>query len=148
MVWTLSYITSADPNLQARLRSTIKRLYPRTHPFSSTDLQLQIQCYIKISFILLHNTSFSLQFLMSTITMVLLTLMTVMLDPPQKFPDLFPVLVCFVSCLKFLFFLVYFNIIIMWDSKSGRNQKKTDQLYLQTNVKMLTVLKSFVKFLL
>nr|KAF6377140.1 ALG6 alpha-1,3-glucosyltransferase [Myotis myotis] len=65
-------------------------------------------------------------FLMSAITMVLLTLMTVTLDPPQKFPDLFPVLVCFVSCLKFLFFLVYFNIIIMWDSKSGRNQKKTD----------------------
>lgn len=97
---------------------------------------------------LLHNMSFSLQFLMSVISMVLLTLMTVMLDPPQKFPDLFPVLVCFVSCLKFLFFLVYFNIIIMWDSKSGRNQKKTDQLYLQTNVKMLTVLKSFVKFLL
>ncbi|CAK6441214.1 unnamed protein product [Pipistrellus nathusii] len=65
-------------------------------------------------------------FLMSVITMVLLTLMTVTLDPPQKFPDLFSVLVCFVSCLKFLFFLVYFNIIIMWDSKSRRNQKKTD----------------------
>ncbi|KAK1339936.1 hypothetical protein QTO34_018500 [Cnephaeus nilssonii] len=65
-------------------------------------------------------------FLMSVITMVLLTLMTVTLDPPQKFPDLFSVLVCFVSCLKFLFFLIYFNIIIMWDSKSRRNQKKTD----------------------
>ncbi|XP_054430147.1 dolichyl pyrophosphate Man9GlcNAc2 alpha-1,3-glucosyltransferase isoform X2 [Pteronotus mesoamericanus] len=65
-------------------------------------------------------------FLMSVITMVLLTLMTVTLDPPQKYPDLFSVLVCFVSCLKFLFFLVYFNIIIMWDSKSGRNQKKVN----------------------
>uniref|UniRef100_F7GD35 Alpha-1,3-glucosyltransferase n=1 Tax=Macaca mulatta TaxID=9544 RepID=F7GD35_MACMU len=63
-------------------------------------------------------------FLISVITMVLLTLMTVTLDPPQKLPDLFSVLVCFVSCLNFLFFLVYFNIIIMWDSKSGRNQKK------------------------
>ncbi|KAI5243591.1 Dolichyl Pyrophosphate Man9Glcnac2 Alpha-1,3-Glucosyltransferase [Manis pentadactyla] len=63
-------------------------------------------------------------FLISIITMILLTLITVTLDPPQKLPDLFSVLVCFVSCLNFLFFLVYFNIIIMWDSKSGRNQKK------------------------
>ncbi|XP_032152656.1 dolichyl pyrophosphate Man9GlcNAc2 alpha-1,3-glucosyltransferase isoform X3 [Sapajus apella] len=63
-------------------------------------------------------------FLISVITMVLLTLMTVTLDPPQKLPDLFSVLVCFVSCLNFLFFLVYFNIIIMWDSQNGRNQKK------------------------
>ncbi|KAM8787825.1 dolichyl pyrophosphate Man9GlcNAc2 alpha-1,3-glucosyltransferase [Rhynchonycteris naso] len=63
-------------------------------------------------------------FRMSIITIVLLTLVTVTQDPPQKFPDLFSVLVCFVSCLKFLFFLVYFNIIIMWDSKSGRSQKK------------------------
>ncbi|XP_054092344.1 dolichyl pyrophosphate Man9GlcNAc2 alpha-1,3-glucosyltransferase isoform X4 [Callithrix jacchus] len=63
-------------------------------------------------------------FLISVITMVLLTLMTVTLNPPQKLPDLFSVLVCFVSCLNFLFFLVYFNIIIMWDSKNRRNQKK------------------------
>ncbi|MBZ3869954.1 Dolichyl pyrophosphate Man9GlcNAc2 alpha-1,3-glucosyltransferase [Sciurus carolinensis] len=63
-------------------------------------------------------------FLTSVIFMVLLTLMTVTLDPPQKLPDLFSVLVCFVSCLNFLFFLAYFNIIIMWDSKSGRNRKK------------------------
>lgn len=63
-------------------------------------------------------------FLISVITMAILTLMTVTLAPPQKLPDLFPVLVCFVSCLNFLFFLVYFNIIIMWDSRSGRSQKK------------------------
>ncbi|KAG8514225.1 Dolichyl pyrophosphate Man9GlcNAc2 alpha-1,3-glucosyltransferase [Galemys pyrenaicus] len=63
-------------------------------------------------------------FLISIITMVLLTLMTVTVDPPQKLPDLFSVLVCFVSCLNFMFFLLYFNIVIMWDSKSRRNQKK------------------------
>uniref|UniRef100_A0A8P0SMV0 Alpha-1,3-glucosyltransferase n=1 Tax=Canis lupus familiaris TaxID=9615 RepID=A0A8P0SMV0_CANLF len=63
-------------------------------------------------------------FLISVITMVLLTLITVTLEPPQKLPDLFSVLICFVSCLNFLFFLVYFNIIIMWDFKNGRNQKK------------------------
>lgn len=63
-------------------------------------------------------------FFISVISMVLLTLMTVTLDPPENLPDLFAVLVCFVSCLNFLFFLVYFNVIIMWDSKCGRNQKK------------------------
>ncbi|KAM5265684.1 dolichyl pyrophosphate Man9GlcNAc2 alpha-1,3-glucosyltransferase isoform 1-T1 [Hipposideros larvatus] len=65
-------------------------------------------------------------FFISIIIMVLLTLAMVTLDPPQKLPDLFSVLVCFVSCLSFLFFLVYFNIIIMWDSKSGRSQKKVN----------------------
>ncbi|XP_007957324.1 dolichyl pyrophosphate Man9GlcNAc2 alpha-1,3-glucosyltransferase [Orycteropus afer afer] len=63
-------------------------------------------------------------FLFSVIVMVLLTLITVTLDPPQKLPDLFSVLICFISCLHFLFFLVYFNIIIMWDLRNGRNQKK------------------------
>ncbi|XP_023574100.1 dolichyl pyrophosphate Man9GlcNAc2 alpha-1,3-glucosyltransferase isoform X1 [Octodon degus] len=65
-------------------------------------------------------------FLASVTVMVLLTLMTVTLDPPRKLPDLFSVLVCFVSCLNFLFFLVYFNIIIIWDSKNGRTQKKVN----------------------
>lgn len=65
-------------------------------------------------------------FFISVITMVLLTLMTVTLDPPENLPDLFAVLVCFVSCLHFLFFLMYFNIIIIWDSKYGRNQKKVN----------------------
>ncbi|XP_012662643.1 dolichyl pyrophosphate Man9GlcNAc2 alpha-1,3-glucosyltransferase [Otolemur garnettii] len=65
-------------------------------------------------------------FFFSVTTMVLLTLVTVTLEPPEKLPDLFSVLVCFVSCLNFLFFLVYFNIIIMWDCRSGRNQKKVN----------------------
>nr|BAE34254.1 unnamed protein product [Mus musculus] len=65
-------------------------------------------------------------FLSSVITMVLLTILSVTLDPPQKLPDLFPVLICFVSCVNFVFFLVYFNIVIMWDSKNGRNRKKIE----------------------
>nr|XP_045007088.1 dolichyl pyrophosphate Man9GlcNAc2 alpha-1,3-glucosyltransferase isoform X2 [Jaculus jaculus] len=46
-------------------------------------------------------------YLSSVVSMVLLTLMTVTLDPPKKLPDLFPVLVCFVSCMNFLFFWMY-----------------------------------------
>ncbi|KAM4872512.1 dolichyl pyrophosphate Man9GlcNAc2 alpha-1,3-glucosyltransferase [Thomomys bottae] len=63
-------------------------------------------------------------FLTSVIAMLILTLVTVTVDPPQKLPDLFSVLVCFISCMNFLFFLVYFNIIILWDFKHGRSQKK------------------------
>ncbi|XP_006879908.1 PREDICTED: dolichyl pyrophosphate Man9GlcNAc2 alpha-1,3-glucosyltransferase [Elephantulus edwardii] len=65
-------------------------------------------------------------FVISAVVMVLLTLMSATLDPPQKLPDLFSVLVCFASCLHFLFFLVYFNIIIIWDSRNGRTQKKSN----------------------
>nr|XP_042127386.1 dolichyl pyrophosphate Man9GlcNAc2 alpha-1,3-glucosyltransferase isoform X2 [Peromyscus maniculatus bairdii] len=63
-------------------------------------------------------------FLSSVVTMVLLTILSVTVNPPQKLPDLFSVLVCFVSCVNFIFFLVYFNIVIMWDSRNGRNRKK------------------------
>ncbi|XP_049630389.1 dolichyl pyrophosphate Man9GlcNAc2 alpha-1,3-glucosyltransferase [Suncus etruscus] len=63
-------------------------------------------------------------FSISIVTMVLLTVMAVTLAPPANLPDLFAVLVCFVSCLHFLFFLAYFNIIIIWDFKHGRHQKK------------------------
>ncbi|CAO2588223.1 Dolichyl pyrophosphate Man9GlcNAc2 alpha-1,3-glucosyltransferase [Lemmus lemmus] len=63
-------------------------------------------------------------FFSSVTTMALLTVLSVTLHPPQKLPDLFSVLVCFVSCINFMFFLVYFNIVIMWDSKNGRTRKK------------------------
>ncbi|XP_041509141.1 dolichyl pyrophosphate Man9GlcNAc2 alpha-1,3-glucosyltransferase isoform X1 [Microtus oregoni] len=63
-------------------------------------------------------------FFSSVTTMALLTVLSVTLHPPQKLPDLFPVLVCFVSCINFMFFLVYFNIVILWDSNNGRTRKK------------------------
>ncbi|XP_076976861.1 dolichyl pyrophosphate Man9GlcNAc2 alpha-1,3-glucosyltransferase isoform X3 [Tamandua tetradactyla] len=84
----------------------------------SVSVRKYLPCFTFLPRIIQHL------FFISMVTMVLLTLMTVTLDPPQKLPDLFSVLVCFVSCLNFLFFLVYFNIIIMWDSRNGKNQKK------------------------
>ncbi|XP_036612794.1 dolichyl pyrophosphate Man9GlcNAc2 alpha-1,3-glucosyltransferase [Trichosurus vulpecula] len=63
-------------------------------------------------------------FLVSMMTMSLLTLLSITVEPPHKLPDLFPVLVCLVSCLHFLLFLIYFNIIILWDHRNGRSQKK------------------------
>ncbi|XP_003208949.1 dolichyl pyrophosphate Man9GlcNAc2 alpha-1,3-glucosyltransferase [Meleagris gallopavo] len=63
-------------------------------------------------------------FLLSVTLMGILSVMSAAMHPPQRFPDLFPVSVSSISCLHFLFFLVYFNVIILWDSKNSRNQKK------------------------
>ncbi|NXN30856.1 ALG6 glucosyltransferase, partial [Nycticryphes semicollaris] len=64
-------------------------------------------------------------FLLSVTLMGLLSLASAALSPPQRLPDLFPVAVSLVSCLHFLLFWVYFNIVILWDSKNSRSQKKT-----------------------
>uniref|UniRef100_G3U9B7 Alpha-1,3-glucosyltransferase n=1 Tax=Loxodonta africana TaxID=9785 RepID=G3U9B7_LOXAF len=84
----------------------------------SVSVRKYLPCFTFLPRIIQHL------FLISVVAIVLLTLMTVTLDPPGELPDLFSVLVCFVSCLHFLFFLVYFNIVIMWDRRNGRNQKK------------------------
>ncbi|XP_061489274.1 dolichyl pyrophosphate Man9GlcNAc2 alpha-1,3-glucosyltransferase [Rhineura floridana] len=65
-------------------------------------------------------------FLVSITLMGILTLMSAMLDPPQRLPDLFPLAVSAVSCLHFLFFLLYFNVIAIWESRDSQNQKKTN----------------------
>ncbi|KAB1268334.1 Dolichyl pyrophosphate Man9GlcNAc2 alpha-1; 3-glucosyltransferase, partial [Camelus dromedarius] len=128
----LPFFTEREQTLQV-----LRRLFPVDRGlfeacFKASPSLLSVSC--ALSFFLfsfqVHEKSILLvslflwKFLFSVITMVLLTLMTVTLDPPQRLPDLFSVLVCFVSCLNFLFFWVYFNIIIMWDSKNGRNPKK------------------------
>ncbi|NXF99982.1 ALG6 glucosyltransferase, partial [Sakesphorus luctuosus] len=63
-------------------------------------------------------------FLLSLSLMGVLSLLSTAVPPPQSLPDLFPVSVSIVSCLHFLLFLVYFNIVILWDSKNSKSQKK------------------------
>ncbi|NXW57000.1 ALG6 glucosyltransferase, partial [Eurystomus gularis] len=63
-------------------------------------------------------------FLLSVTLMGVLSLLSAAAQPPQRFPDLFPVAVSLISCLHFLLFLVYFNVVILWDSKNSRSQKK------------------------
>ncbi|KFP49574.1 Dolichyl pyrophosphate Man9GlcNAc2 alpha-1,3-glucosyltransferase [Cathartes aura] len=63
-------------------------------------------------------------FLLSVTLMGVLSLMSAAVHPPQRLPDLFPVSVSVISCLHFLLFLVYFNVVILWDSKNSRSQKK------------------------
>ncbi|XP_030311066.1 dolichyl pyrophosphate Man9GlcNAc2 alpha-1,3-glucosyltransferase isoform X2 [Calypte anna] len=63
-------------------------------------------------------------FLLSITLMGILSLLSAAVPPPQRFPDLFPVSVSIISCLHFLLFLVYFNVVMLWDSKNSRSQKK------------------------
>ncbi|XP_055581112.1 dolichyl pyrophosphate Man9GlcNAc2 alpha-1,3-glucosyltransferase isoform X1 [Falco cherrug] len=63
-------------------------------------------------------------FLLSVTLMGVLSAMSAAVPPPHRLPDLFPVSVSVISCLHFLLFLVYFNIVILWDSKNSRSQKK------------------------
>ncbi|NXS72784.1 ALG6 glucosyltransferase, partial [Pandion haliaetus] len=63
-------------------------------------------------------------FLLSVTLMGVLSLMSAAVHPPQRLPDLFPVSVSVISCLHFLLFLVYFNVVILWDAKNSRSQKK------------------------
>ncbi|NXC66993.1 ALG6 glucosyltransferase, partial [Anhinga anhinga] len=63
-------------------------------------------------------------FLLSVTLMGVLSVLSAAARPPQGLPDLFPVSVSIISCLHFLLFLVYFNVVILWDSKNSRAQKK------------------------
>ncbi|NXY70552.1 ALG6 glucosyltransferase, partial [Glareola pratincola] len=63
-------------------------------------------------------------FLLSVTLMGVLSLASAAVPPPQRLPDLFPLSVSVISCLHFLLFLVYFNVVILWDSKNSRTQKK------------------------
>ncbi|NXO38727.1 ALG6 glucosyltransferase, partial [Locustella ochotensis] len=62
-------------------------------------------------------------FLLSLALLAMLSVLSAALPPPQRLPDLFPVVVAVVSCLHFLLFLVYFNLVLLWDSRN-RGQKK------------------------
>ncbi|NWR45998.1 ALG6 glucosyltransferase, partial [Regulus satrapa] len=62
-------------------------------------------------------------FFLSLALMAALSVLGAALPPPQRLPDLFPVAVAGLSCLHFLLFLGYFNVVILWDSKN-RGQKK------------------------
>ncbi|NXL17247.1 ALG6 glucosyltransferase, partial [Setophaga kirtlandii] len=62
-------------------------------------------------------------FLLSLALMAVLSVLSAAVPPPRRLPDLFPLAVAVVSCLHFLLFLLYFNVVILWDSKN-RGQKK------------------------
>ncbi|GCC35929.1 dolichyl pyrophosphate Man9GlcNAc2 alpha-1,3-glucosyltransferase isoform X1 [Chiloscyllium punctatum] len=65
-----------------------------------------------------------LAFLLSVIAMVVLSLISATQDPPPQLPDLFPVLVSLFSCIHFLIFLLYFNILHLSEPIYKKPQQK------------------------
>ncbi|XP_044010013.1 probable dolichyl pyrophosphate Man9GlcNAc2 alpha-1,3-glucosyltransferase [Aphidius gifuensis] len=62
------------------------------------------------------NTLFNVKFISiicnfhaSILTMIILTISSVTLKPPKKYPDLFPLLISVYSCIHFCLFFLYFN---------------------------------------
>uniref|UniRef100_UPI00398EDDEA dolichyl pyrophosphate Man9GlcNAc2 alpha-1,3-glucosyltransferase isoform X1 n=2 Tax=Pristiophorus japonicus TaxID=55135 RepID=UPI00398EDDEA len=65
-----------------------------------------------------------LAFLLSVITMATLSLISATLVPPSQLPDLFPVLVSLFSCIHFLIFVTYFNILHLSEPLYKKHQRK------------------------
>ncbi|KAG9473145.1 hypothetical protein GDO78_014005 [Eleutherodactylus coqui] len=72
----------------------------------------------------LRETLVKLLFYSSMLVMAALTVASCSFAPSPALPDLFPVLISAVSCIHFLMFLLYFNILHLWESVDGRNKKK------------------------
>lgn len=58
--------------------------------------------------------------------MAALSVASVVLEPPASLPDLFPVLVSAVSYVTFLGFLLYFNLVQLYEPPNRKGQKKTN----------------------
>uniref|UniRef100_A0A3B1IYZ7 Alpha-1,3-glucosyltransferase n=1 Tax=Astyanax mexicanus TaxID=7994 RepID=A0A3B1IYZ7_ASTMX len=67
-----------------------------------------------------------LQFTVSLVAMAGLSFTSVVLEPPARLPDLFPVLVSVFSFLHFLAMLLYFNLVQLTEPSSKKSQKKTN----------------------
>ncbi|XP_038650430.1 dolichyl pyrophosphate Man9GlcNAc2 alpha-1,3-glucosyltransferase isoform X4 [Scyliorhinus canicula] len=65
-----------------------------------------------------------LTFLLSIIAMATLSMISATLSPPPQLPDLFPVLVSLFSCIHFLIFLMYFNILHLSEPLYKKHQRK------------------------
>ncbi|RXN35569.1 dolichyl pyrophosphate Man9 c2 alpha-1,3-glucosyltransferase [Labeo rohita] len=66
------------------------------------------------------------KFWFSLAAMAAVSFMSVWLEPPAKFPDLFPVLVSILSFLHFLGFVIYFNLVQLMEPQRKKSQKKTN----------------------
>uniref|UniRef100_A0A8B9JA49 Alpha-1,3-glucosyltransferase n=1 Tax=Astyanax mexicanus TaxID=7994 RepID=A0A8B9JA49_ASTMX len=67
-----------------------------------------------------------LQFTVSLVAMAGLSFTSMVLEPPARLPDLFPVLVSVFSFLHFLAMLLYFNLVQLTEPSSKKSQKKTN----------------------
>lgn len=66
------------------------------------------------------------KFWFSLMAMAGLSFTSVWLEPPARWPDLFPVLVSVLSFLHFLGFVIYFNLVQLSEPQRKKSQKKTN----------------------
>lgn len=104
------YLLSAldrSPEEELRLGSCHKRIQQY---LSKHNLSLLIKCMFTVSLVAMAGLSFT----------------SVVLEPPARLPDLFPVLVSVFSFLHFLAMLLYFNLVQLTEPSSKKSQKKTN----------------------
>uniref|UniRef100_A0A8C1ESX8 Alpha-1,3-glucosyltransferase n=1 Tax=Cyprinus carpio carpio TaxID=630221 RepID=A0A8C1ESX8_CYPCA len=96
----------------------------------STEEELRLGLYRKLTRHWLPKLNLSRiikwKFWFSLVAMAALSFTSVWLEPPAKFPDLFPVLVSILSFLHFLGFIIYFNLVQLMEPQRKKSQKKTN----------------------
>uniref|UniRef100_A0A8C2KTZ0 Alpha-1,3-glucosyltransferase n=1 Tax=Cyprinus carpio TaxID=7962 RepID=A0A8C2KTZ0_CYPCA len=96
----------------------------------STEEELRLGIYRKLTRHWLPKLNLSRiikwKFWFSLVAMAVLSFTSVWLEPPAKFPDLFPVLVSILSFLHFLGFIIYFNLVQLMEPQRKKSQKKTN----------------------
>ncbi|KAL7891265.1 hypothetical protein AOLI_G00007410 [Acnodon oligacanthus] len=85
-------------------------------------LKLSQHCLSKHTLSLLVKFTFRV----SLVAMAGLSFTSVVLEPPARLPDLFPVLVSVFSFLHFLALLLYFNLVQLTEPPSKKGPKKTN----------------------
>lgn len=87
-----------------------------THLQNETLMVSSMNMILKENYItrIFLNNSFKffflLQFTLSMIGVIILSACSLLVTPPIRLPDLFPVLISIYSCAHFLVFLVYFHV--------------------------------------
>ncbi|XP_041912229.1 dolichyl pyrophosphate Man9GlcNAc2 alpha-1,3-glucosyltransferase [Alosa sapidissima] len=118
-VTSLAFLYFSVSLLSALQRSTDEQL--RLQPYH-TLLSTVLPCLPRLN--LGRITKW--KFVVSMVLMAGLSVGSVALEPPARFPDLFPVLVSFFSFCHFLGILVYFNLLQLSETPARRSGKKSN----------------------
>ncbi|XP_031828552.1 dolichyl pyrophosphate Man9GlcNAc2 alpha-1,3-glucosyltransferase [Nomia melanderi] len=97
------------PNVQKRIKTKLLRNNKSKSVF--TRMKKDVIYYYKNNFIIVlkYDLLLNMLFYSSIIGIIMLSIVSGFLEPPKKYPDLFPLLVSVYSCGHFIVFYVYFN---------------------------------------
>ncbi|XP_012733523.2 dolichyl pyrophosphate Man9GlcNAc2 alpha-1,3-glucosyltransferase [Fundulus heteroclitus] len=94
-----------------------------------SEAEMNLGCYSKLFFFLPKTYLACMmrwKFYLSIALMAVLSILSVVLDPPPHLPDLFPVLVSTTAFLHFLGAFLHFNIVQFSEPVSKKSQKKNN----------------------